>query len=140
MLGMQELNADEMTRKLEDMLPVIRQVNEQFRDPVSRFSMTESIVLHRNVGDTHQLVLLSRKDIFGKEVTVADFAVSIVMKFTARPLFLAQLQIFSCIFMEFLLSAMRKFVANTGCQLELWKYFICTWKQIQHNFVISNHA
>ena len=46
MLGMQELNADEMTRKLEDMLPVIRQVNEQFRDPVSRFSMTESIVLH----------------------------------------------------------------------------------------------
>ncbi len=35
MLGMQEMNADEMTRKLEDMLPVIRQVNEQFRDPVS---------------------------------------------------------------------------------------------------------
>ena len=47
MLGMQELNADEMTRKLEDMLPVIRQVNEQFRDPVSEFSVTESIVLHR---------------------------------------------------------------------------------------------
>ena len=35
MLGTQDLNADEMTRKLEDMLPVIRQVNEQFRDPVS---------------------------------------------------------------------------------------------------------
>ena len=35
MLGMQEMNADDMTRKLEDMLPVIRQVNEQFRDPVS---------------------------------------------------------------------------------------------------------
>ena len=34
MLGMQELNVDEMTKKLEDMLPVIRQVNEQFRDPV----------------------------------------------------------------------------------------------------------
>ena len=42
MLGMQELNADDMTRKLEDILPVIRQVNEQFRDPVSAFSMTES--------------------------------------------------------------------------------------------------
>ena len=38
MLGMQELNADEMTRKLEDMLPVIRQVNEQFRDPVCAFA------------------------------------------------------------------------------------------------------
>ena len=71
---MQELNADEMTRKLEDMLPVIRQVNEQFRDPVSEFSMTESIVfmyymyyvLYLYVGDTRQLVLLPRKNIFEK--------------------------------------------------------------------------
>ena len=38
---MQELNADDMTRKLGDILPVIRQVNEQFRDPVSAFSITE---------------------------------------------------------------------------------------------------
>ena len=35
MLGLQDVNTDEMTKKLEDMLPVIRQVNEQFRDPVS---------------------------------------------------------------------------------------------------------
>ena len=33
---MSGMNADDMTRKLEDMLPTIRQVNEQFRDPVSR--------------------------------------------------------------------------------------------------------
>jgi len=35
MLGLQSMNTDEMTRKLEDMLPTIRQVNEQFKNPVS---------------------------------------------------------------------------------------------------------
>ena len=35
MLGMQDMNADEMTGKLEEMLPVIKEVNEQFKDPVS---------------------------------------------------------------------------------------------------------
>ena len=34
MMGMAEMNADEMTKKLEEMLPVIRDVNEQFKDPV----------------------------------------------------------------------------------------------------------
>ena len=35
MLGVQNMNADEMTKKLEEMLPVIREVNEQFKDAVS---------------------------------------------------------------------------------------------------------
>lgn len=33
MLGLQEFSADAMTSKIEEILPVIRQVNEQFRDP-----------------------------------------------------------------------------------------------------------
>jgi len=33
MLGLQEFSADAMTGKIEEILPVIRQVNEQFRDP-----------------------------------------------------------------------------------------------------------
>jgi arsenite-transporting ATPase len=40
MMGMAEMNADDMTRKLEEMLPVIRDVNEQFMDPVSTNFLT----------------------------------------------------------------------------------------------------
>ena len=34
-MGMQNLNTDDMSKKLEDMLPIIQQVNAQFKDPVS---------------------------------------------------------------------------------------------------------
>ena len=34
MLGIHDMNADNMTKKLEDTMPVIRQVSEQFKNPV----------------------------------------------------------------------------------------------------------
>ena len=35
MLGMTDLNTDDLTGKLEETLPIIRQINKQFKDPVS---------------------------------------------------------------------------------------------------------
>ena len=34
MLGIHDMNADNMTKKLEDTMPVIQQVSEQFKNPV----------------------------------------------------------------------------------------------------------
>lgn len=34
MLGINDMNADNMTKKLEDTMPVIQQVSEQFKNPV----------------------------------------------------------------------------------------------------------
>ena len=34
MLGINDMNADQMTKKLEDTLPVIQQVSQQFKNPV----------------------------------------------------------------------------------------------------------
>lgn len=38
MLGLGDMNADQLASKLEETLPVIRSVSEQFKDPVSHFS------------------------------------------------------------------------------------------------------
>lgn len=35
MLGIQDMNADQMSAKFDDMLTTIRQVNEQFKNAVS---------------------------------------------------------------------------------------------------------
>lgn len=38
MLGLGDMNADQLASKLEETLPVIRSVSEQFKDPVSVMS------------------------------------------------------------------------------------------------------
>lgn len=38
MLGLGDMNADQLASKLEETLPVIRSVSEQFKDPVSPFA------------------------------------------------------------------------------------------------------
>lgn len=43
MLGLGDMNADQLASKLEETLPVIRSVSEQFKDPVSDSS---KLVLH----------------------------------------------------------------------------------------------
>ena len=45
---MHDMNADHMTQKLEDTLPVIQQVSEQFKNPVRTSSTT---VLHLTIPD-----------------------------------------------------------------------------------------
>lgn len=35
MMGMQDMNAEDMSGKLDDMMNTIRQVNEQFKNAVS---------------------------------------------------------------------------------------------------------
>ena len=44
MMGMQDMNAEDMSGKLEDMMSTIRQVNEQFKNPVcTSFTLFTSI-------------------------------------------------------------------------------------------------
>lgn len=52
MLGLGDMNADQLASKLEETLPVIRSVSEQFKDPVSHSSCSynpnTSLLLHDN--------------------------------------------------------------------------------------------
>lgn len=43
MLGLGDMNADQLASKLEETLPVIRSVSEQFKDPVS-FDPVQQVV------------------------------------------------------------------------------------------------
>lgn len=55
MLGLGDMNADQLASKLEETLPVIRSVSEQFKDPVSDSSYSYSIstlLVHRYVSST----------------------------------------------------------------------------------------
>ncbi len=53
MLGLGDMNADQLASKLEETLPVIRSVSEQFKDPVSQhvspitMHYTLQIYMHR---------------------------------------------------------------------------------------------
>ena len=60
MMGMAEMNADDMTRKLEEMLPVIRDVNEQFKDPVC----IVMLFFYRNQQDIHLILVTFKSNWF----------------------------------------------------------------------------
>ena len=44
MMGMADMNADDMSGKLEDMMGTIRQVNEQFKNAVSNEKNTQAFL------------------------------------------------------------------------------------------------
>lgn len=46
LLGMQEFNADEVSGKLESILPVIQKVNEQFQNPVCTQFYFSDLFIH----------------------------------------------------------------------------------------------
>lgn len=50
MMGMQDMNADDMSGKLDDMMNTIRQVNEQFKNAVRIFAHCSKLFINNTTG------------------------------------------------------------------------------------------